>query len=249
MRERVLHALDLGMLGDWDGAKRSLETLDDPIVPRLTALFTDQQRRERERAEVQAVVRHELGNAISIAQATMEALVDGVLEPTSERLESIRDAMIACGVLLEDLKKECRTQRERHARNLLFDLGELIATQVSLVTGIAEAKNVRVRYEVAGLGPGRYRGDPDRVALVVRDVLLAAIRYTPPQGIIELKCVRPTGGVELSIATGDGARGETPSFSLVTKLLDSIGVQTHVVTEQGRSTTFLLHLPAISLAS
>src|SRR5690348_12571812 len=63
VRERVLHALDLGMLGDWDGAKRSLENLDDPIVPRLTALLTDQQRRERERAEVQAVARHELGNA------------------------------------------------------------------------------------------------------------------------------------------------------------------------------------------
>jgi hypothetical protein len=48
---------------------------------------------------------------------------------------------------------------------------------------------------------------------------------------------------------GDGARGETLGFSLVTSLLESIGVQAHVVKEHPRTTTFLLHLPAISLAS
>lgn len=248
MRERVLHALDLGMLGDWDGAKRSLENLDDPIVPRLTALLTDQQRRERERAEMQAVARHELGNAISIAQANMEALVDGVLEATPERLAGIRDAMVTCGVLLEDLKKQYQPHRDNHLRIDVFDICELIASQVSLVTSIAESKNVHVRYEPCNLrleSCSQYRGDPDRVALVVRDVLLGAVRYTPPGGSIDIGCVRPSGEIELSVSTGLENNGETLGFSLVSKLLDALGGRAHVLTEDPRSTTFVLRLPAI----
>ncbi|HET9096073.1 MAG TPA: hypothetical protein VFN37_05400 [Candidatus Baltobacteraceae bacterium] len=252
MRERVLHALDLGMLGDWDGAKRSLEDLEDPIVPRLTALLTDQQRRERERAEMQAVVRHELGNAISIAQANMEALVDGVLEPTPERLAGIRDAMITCGMLLEDLKKQCRTPRDNHVRIAVFDICELISSQVSLVSGIAESKNVRVHYEPCRLHLEtctQYRGDPDRVALIVRDALLASVRYTPPGGAIDISCMRPDGEIELAVSTVGERNGETLGFSLVSKLLESLGGQARILTDHPRSTTFVLHLPAIPLST
>lgn len=252
MRERVLHALDLGMLGDWDGAKRSLENLDDPIVPRLVALLTEQQRRERERAEMQAIARHELGNAISIAQANMEALVDGVLEATPERLAGIRDAMITCGVLLEDLKRQSRPHRDNHVRIAVFDVCELISSQVSLITSIAESKNVRVRYAACGLELRQcreYRGDPDRVSLIVRDVLLGAVRYTPPGGVIDISCVRPSGEIELSISTGKTSNSDALGFSLASKLLEALGGQASILTEQPRSTTFVLQLPAIPLAS
>ena len=242
-----MHALDLGMLGDWDGAKRSLENLDDPIVPRLTALLTDQQRRERERAEVQAVARHELGNAISIAQANMEALVDGVLEATPERLAGIRDAMIACGMLLEDLKKQYRNRRGNHLRIAVFNLSQLIAGQVALISSIAESKNVELRYGVGDVyvdSCTQYRGDPDRVALIVRDVLLGAVRYTPPGGLIEIACVRPEGELELSVSTGAHGDGETLGFSLVSKLLEAVGGDARIVAQRPGNATFALHFPA-----
>lgn len=250
MNERVLHALDLGMLGDWDGAKRSLEDVDDPIVPRLTALLTDQQRRERERAEVQAIARHELGNAISIAQANMEALVDGVLEPTPERLAAIRDAMITCGHLLQDLKKQSRPARDNAIHIAIFDLCDLIASQVGLVGPIAQAKNVAIEYEPCRRGPGairHFRGDPDRVALIMRDVLLGAIRYTPPGGRVEVSCARPNGEVELSISTGHTRNGETLGFSLASKLLEVVGSQAAIHADHPHHTTFALHLPVLAV--
>lgn len=252
MKERVLHALDLGMLGDWDGAKRSLEDLDDPIVPRLTALLTDQQRRERERAELQAVARHELGNAISIAQANMEALVDGVLDPTPERLAGIRDAMIACGALLEDLKKQRRPVRDNYVRIATFDLCDVVLAQVELVNGIAQAKNVRVHADSCQphvKACGDFRGDPDRVALAVRDVLLAAVRYTPPGGEIEIGSVRPSGEIEFTVSSGAAGNGELIGFSLACKLLEAIGGQATILTEQPHRTAFVLRLPAIPVAS
>jgi len=115
MQERVLHALDLGMLGDWEGAKRSLEQFDDPLVSRLLALITDQQRLEKERAETLAVARHELGNALSIAQANVEAMLDGLLEATPDRLAGIRDALQSCGASVVVCDIDLDGARERAA--------------------------------------------------------------------------------------------------------------------------------------
>jgi signal transduction histidine kinase len=247
MQQRLLHALDLGMLGDWDGAKRSLENLDDPLVARLAMFFTEQQRLQRQRADVQAVVRHELGNAIAIAQVNMEALVDGVLQPTPERLKSIRDAMIACGALLDDLKKEYRGERVTELRVAQFDMCDVIAAQIALVSGIAESKNVAVHNERCGRNlPAcrQYTGDPERVALILRDILLGAVRYTPPGGSINIGCVQPDGEIELSVSADARQNGETLALSLGSKLLDSIGGHARVVAEHTDRTIFAVQLPA-----
>jgi signal transduction histidine kinase len=255
VRQRVLHALDLGMLGDWEGAKRSLEHLEDPIVPRLMSLMTEQQRREKERSEAQAVARHELGNAISIAQANIEAMVDGVLEPTAERLASIRDALQSSGVLLDDLKRQYRRPGDTHMRIETFDICNLISSQVDLISSIAEAKNVHVSYKrMCAEPPGActaYRGDPDRIAHAVRHVLLSAVRYTPPGGEIAVECVRPNAEILLSVNSSHEDRAKEQlnvGFSLLSKLLEAVGGQARVVNEGAKSASFLVALPAVPLA-
>lgn len=40
-------------------------------------------------------LRHEIGNLLTVAQANLEGMIDGVVEPTLDRLESIRDALAA----------------------------------------------------------------------------------------------------------------------------------------------------------
>lgn len=105
MREKIiLHALDLCMLGEWQAAKKIIEQADDPIAERLTMLATEQQVQRNEREKLQKMARHELGNALSIAQANLEAMVDGVLEITPERLHGIRESLRTAGALLADIK-------------------------------------------------------------------------------------------------------------------------------------------------
>jgi predicted transcriptional regulator len=38
-------------------------------------------------------LRHDIGNLLTIAQANLEGMLDGVVEPTLSRLEAIRDAL------------------------------------------------------------------------------------------------------------------------------------------------------------
>jgi two-component system sensor histidine kinase BaeS len=246
MRERVLHALDLGMLGDWEGAKRSLEDLDDPLVPRLVTLMTEQQRREKERADAQSIARHELGNALSIAQANVEAMVDGVLEPTTDRLAGIREALHTCGLLLDDLKRY-RRSRENYARSEIFNICDLIYSQVQLVSGIAESKNVRVAFERPQKDPDwckNYRGDPDRIAHAVRHVLLSSVRYTPPGGTISIDSVQPGGDILLSVRHS-GSNADAVGFSVVSKLLEAVG-GARVVDERADGATLAISLPAVA---
>ena len=46
-------------------------------------------------ARLDAPVRHEIENALAISQANIEAVFDGVMEPTPERLKHVQDALAA----------------------------------------------------------------------------------------------------------------------------------------------------------
>jgi signal transduction histidine kinase len=250
VRERLLHAIDLGMLGDWEAAKRSLENLDDPMVPRLLSWMTQQQRYERDRCEAQALARHELGNALSIAQANVEAMIDGVLEPSTERLHGIRSALQACGALLDDLKRNYPARREPDTRVDTFDICDLITAQIHLVAAIAESKNVSIAYR-DGRHDGassEYYGDPNRIAHIVRNSLLSAVRYTPPGGRIEIDYITPGSEIELSVHSRNGYP-DGLTLPLASKLLAALGSSAQLRSESATTYRFVLKLPELALSS
>jgi hypothetical protein len=45
-------------------------------------------------------MRHELGNLLAVALANVEGMIDGLVEPTPARLESVADALRRASVLL-----------------------------------------------------------------------------------------------------------------------------------------------------
>jgi two-component system sensor histidine kinase BaeS len=250
--QRVLHALDLGILGDWEGAKRSLEELgDEPIVARLVALMTEEQRREKQRSQALTLVRHELGNALSIAQANVEAMVDGLLEPTLDRLCDIRDALQTCGSLVVDLKNSLPRSESGGQRVEAFNICDLIATQADLVSAIAESKSVRITSELCRINDGSciYHGDADATAHAIRHVLLSAVRFSPPGGEIRLGCVHPNNELLLSMrnaAIMPAANGEPAG--MLEKLLQKIGGDARIVHQDSESASFFISLPAVTFA-
>lgn len=54
-----------------------------------------------ERARTAAEIRHEIANAVSIVQANVEGMIDGVIEPTRERLEALHQTLSAITLALE----------------------------------------------------------------------------------------------------------------------------------------------------
>ena len=45
-------------------------------------------------------MRHELGNLLAVALANVEGMIDGLVDPTPARLESVADALRRAGALL-----------------------------------------------------------------------------------------------------------------------------------------------------
>lgn len=176
MQEQILHALDLCALDDLPGAKTALEHVDSPIAERLVMLITQMQEEEQRREGLQKTGRHQLGNALSIAQANLEAMIDGVLEVTPERLRDIRESLRNAGALLVDLKESPLPAEHGKRTAQEFDLAHLLATQIAMVRGAAEPKNVAIA-----------EGDPEALARDFREALLDAIRRTAPGGKITLR--------------------------------------------------------------
>lgn len=85
-------------------AKRLLAESREPYAPRLFELLEEIERREREQAGTISAMRHEIGNLLSIAQANLEGIIDGVLEGTPERLDGIREALVAAGDALNQTR-------------------------------------------------------------------------------------------------------------------------------------------------
>lgn len=101
--ERLAATMDLAASQRWSEAISMLQPLRDPIARRLIVLFSKLERRDRRHAENLADARHEIGNALSIACANIEGIIDGVVPASPQRLADILASLVAAGKRLDRL--------------------------------------------------------------------------------------------------------------------------------------------------
>ena len=276
--ERLLHAIDSAMLGRWADAKSDLQQLGDStldgIARRLLELVGQLERAEDDRTRHLATLRHEIGNPLAIAQANVEGMLDGVLDRSDERLRGIQEAIEAAGALSNELARPPREISEAPPIRIdTFNVCALIAAEAASVHGLAASKGVELTYTACGMhydACTMYRGDPTRVGQILRNVMINAVRYTPPGGRVEMRCDRPDG--ELTVVVSDsgpgigseelphvfeeGFRGKAAmrrapgsglGLAVVDQLLKRIGGNARVESIEGSGTTFVINLPAATL--
>jgi hypothetical protein len=56
---------------------------------------------EDERAREEDEIRHDIANAVAVLKINVEGMLDGVVEPTHERLEALREALTGITSTLE----------------------------------------------------------------------------------------------------------------------------------------------------
>lgn len=266
----LIHAIDLALAGDYDGAKAAIEPLHGDLPGHFFLLVCEAEQREVGHKRALSVSRHEIGNALSIAQANVEGIIDGVLDDTATRMLGIRDALTTAGALLDNLTNSPRGDGPSDVRIETFNVCAVIDAQAALIAGLAAKKNVRLVYEPCDKTHGdcaAFRGDPERVGQILRNILLNAVRYTPPGGLVELECDRPAGELTVGVTdTGpgiskhdaehifesgyrgeqgaNGAPGSGIGLSVVSGLLRALGGEVRVVSEHATGATFTVKLPA-----
>jgi two-component system OmpR family sensor kinase/two-component system sensor histidine kinase BaeS len=165
-------------------------------------------RSEKLRETMTADIAHELRTPVTIIQGTLEALLDGIYEPTAQTIAPIYEETLHLGRLIDDLRDlalaeagELRLSRE------VTDIGQLVRQVVeAAVPSMDEAPNVEV---IAEEGLLSISVDPKRIRQVIANLLSNAIRYTPTSGRIEISIHGAEGEVEVYVSdTGPGISPE-----------------------------------------
>lgn len=191
---------------------------------------------------------HEIRNQLAVAVANVEAFIDGKLQATPDRLQSVLQVLNELDALIDELRLHipsgapagiARTGPSP-ARMREIDVCALIADEALSIEAAALAKGLRYeisRCEEKHPSCARFVGDPVRVAEIVQNVLLNAVRYTPLGGSVNVDCRR--SGTELAFSVRDSGLGLTA----VKRFVEEHGGRALVESDSGQGATFVVALP------
>ena len=160
------------------------------------------------RKQMIADIAHELRTPLSLILGHAEAVHDGVLPPTKENFEIIREEASRLDHLVEDL----RTLSLADAGELPInpqptEPGRLIQEAASLFQMRAQKKNIKLDLDIAPHLP-TLELDPGRMTQVLTNILDNATRHTPESGQIVLSAVQWNDQVKITIE--DSGQGLPP---------------------------------------
>jgi two-component system OmpR family sensor kinase/two-component system sensor histidine kinase BaeS len=144
------------------------------------------ERTETLRRDMTADIAHELRNPLAILQAQVEALMDGVHQPTAENLQAIQGQTALLAHLVEDL----RTMALADAGQLRLEKAdtELVELASKVVEAYrSQARQAGIRLSLQGDEPVWADVDGLRLEQALGNLLSNALRHTPADGEISVR--------------------------------------------------------------
>jgi len=152
-------------------------------------------------------VAHELRTPLMAIQATVEAMVDGVLPVDEERLITVDSEVQRLSRLVDSLLKLSRLEnRSNPNKQEIVNVGEVVSGIVATHEAYVADSGLELIYRA---DEGVYvMGDPDLIRQATANLISNAVRYTDEGGKIYVRVKR--GESMASIAVQDTGIGLTP---------------------------------------
>jgi signal transduction histidine kinase len=181
------------------------------LAQTFNRMTSELERAEEQRRNLTADVAHELRTPLAIIQGNLEGLLDGVYQPTAEHITAMLDETRWLARLIDDLRILSLAESGQlvlHKEVIAVD--ELLADLSTSFAGQAEAKGIRLCIErLDQLAGVTVNADVGRLYQVLGNLVVNALRYTPPGGTITLQGERVQGLVRLIVRdTGQGIASE-----------------------------------------
>jgi signal transduction histidine kinase len=237
------------------------------LAQAFNAMADSLARVEQLRRNMVSDVAHELRTPLSNIRGYLEALQDGVVQPTSATVDSLYEEAMLLQRLVDDLQElaladagQIRLSREP------VNIGEIIERAAQAALPMGNGSGIELAMELPPSLP-EVEVDAERIGQVLRNLLGNAFAYTPPGGRICLHAEQRDGQVCVSVQnTGAGIApehlpnlferfyrvdhsrsratgGSGLGLAIVKQLVEAHGGRVWAASVPGASTTFYFTVP------
>jgi two-component system, OmpR family, sensor histidine kinase BaeS len=166
-------------------------------------------RNQQLRRQMTADIAHELGTPLSVIQGNLEAMLDGVIPITPQRVASLHDQSLLLSRLISDLRQLSLAEAGQLKLNRSpTDLSSLVQHTVEAMQPSAQTAGVSLTVSLQPEMP-KTVADPDRIAQVVHNLLTNSIRYSSEGGRILVKLEMKDRDL-LQVSVSDNGSGILP---------------------------------------
>jgi two-component system, OmpR family, phosphate regulon sensor histidine kinase PhoR len=174
-------------------------------IEMLIAVFYDTtaiERVNRVRKDFVANVSHELRTPLTSIQGYAETLIDGAVDDPHRRgefLERIRQQSDRLGKLTADLLTLSTIESGKYPfKRSRVDASKVVRESIDAVEGAAKLKSIAIRFDPDPSNPA-VECDPDAIHQVLLNLLDNAVKFSSPQGKVEVAVRADDGSLRFSV--------------------------------------------------
>jgi Signal transduction histidine kinase len=195
-----------GYFGDRIADDSSTKEIDE-LTTTINNLADTLEKQENLRKRLTADVAHELRTPLATLQSHLEAMIDGIWKPDTERLVSCHDEIIRLNKMVGDLEKLAKYESENLILNKTdFNLTELIQHILNNFSTEFVSKDIAV--DIAGSDEW-INADKDKISQVMVNLISNALKYGKQGGSLEINIIGFINKTEISVRdTGMGIPSE-----------------------------------------
>ena len=187
-----------------DGETTQVQVRSDDEIGELGEAFNLMARslaqQETLRRNLMADIAHELRTPLTVIRSDLEALLDGVYEPTPETLASLQEETLLLARLVDDLRAlaqaeagQLRLEREP------LDLAELLSGVAAGFELLAKSQGQELQLDLPPDLP-TVHADPQRVRQVTANLVSNALRHAPDAGHVVISAESRQAEIQVSVA-------------------------------------------------
>ena len=148
----------------------------DNLVNSINDLSKELYNMEKLRKRLTSDISHELRTPLTSIQTHLEAMIDGIWEPTEERLISVNEEVIRISHWVDELKNLAKYDSDKNKLNISeVDLEQLIKNIIYNNESFALEKNIKIEYNLEKI---KAHIDKKKISQVIVNLIWNAIRYT-----------------------------------------------------------------------
>jgi PAS domain S-box-containing protein len=152
--------------------------------------------------EFYSTVSHELRTPLTSIRGALALLADGIVDPggaeAAELIQLARLSSIRLVRLINDILDLRKIEEGKLDFNIdLYNSQDMVRNAVQAMRGLAEERKISICAD--SIQYAEFRADSDRITQVLSNLISNAIKYSPPEGKVEITAKERDGNVRFSV--------------------------------------------------